>query len=270
MNTSVRGADRAMMIFETFETMKRQLTLREIAAHCDLPVSSCHALIQTLLQRGYLYTLGRRKELYPNWRILGLAQTIVAHDPYIARFSSDLERLRDQCGETVTVGKRHGDGLQYIYTLDCVRPIRYTASPGDIRPLHSTASGKALLSVLTKEELEHWLASNSLQTFTQKTLTTRQRLLKDIDLGRARGYFVASGEHLEGLDVIAVPIVLHNDVISVALAGPSNRMRPSIGKFAARLLDLKKKFEAAMAPRPGAHRPGKLPSGGHRGTERTI
>ncbi len=57
--------------------LKRQLTLREIANHCDLPVSSCHAVVQTLLQRGYLYTLGGRKELYPNRRLLSLAQAIV-------------------------------------------------------------------------------------------------------------------------------------------------------------------------------------------------
>src|SRR6185436_9912111 len=115
MNAPVRSADRAVMIFEAFGAAKRQLTLREIAAHCDLPVSSCHALVQTLLQRGYLYTFGRRKELYPNRRLLGLAQTIVDNDPFIARFSADLEALRDECQETVTVGKRQGDVLQYIY-----------------------------------------------------------------------------------------------------------------------------------------------------------
>jgi DNA-binding IclR family transcriptional regulator len=258
MNTSVRGADRALMIFEAFAAMRRQLTLREIAGHCDLPVSSCHALVQTLLQRGYLYTLGRRKELYPNWKLLSLAQRIVEHDPFLARFSADFEALRDQCGETVTVGKRQGDALQYIHTLDCTRPIRYTVKPGDTRPLHSTASGKALLSVLTREELEHWLEARPLKAITPKTVTSRQRLLKDIQAGRARGYFLASGEHSEDLDVIAVPVLLHNDVITVALAGPTHRMRPAIPGFAARLLALKKKLEADLAPQTRA---GRAPTG---------
>ncbi|MSP98229.1 MAG: IclR family transcriptional regulator [Betaproteobacteria bacterium] len=220
------------------------MTLREIATHCDLPVSSCHALIQTLLQRGYLYTLGRRKELYPNRRILSLAQTIAGHDPFLARISGELEALRDQCGETVTVGKRQGDVLQYIYALDTPRAIRYSARLGDFRPLHSTASGKALLSVMGKEELGRWFDENLLKAITPKTITSRQKLLKNIEAGRSRGYFLAFGEHAEDLDVVSVPIMLHNDVVVVSLAGPSNRMRPAIEKFASRLLALKKKLES--------------------------
>jgi DNA-binding IclR family transcriptional regulator len=235
------------MIFEAFEAMKRQLTLREIAAHCDLPVSSCHALVQTLLQRGYLYTLGRRKELYPNRRILSLAQTIVDNDPFIARFSADLEAMRDACQETVTVGKRQGDVLQYIYTLDCPQAIRYAAKPGDSRPLHSTATGKALLSVLPQEELDEWLRTASLKAITSKTITSRQRLLKDIEAGRARGYFIGAGEQSEDLDVVSVPVFLNNDVIGIAIAGPSYRVKPAMAKLAGRLLALKKRLEGAVA-----------------------
>lgn len=244
MNISVRGADRALMIFEAFESAKRQLTLREIAGLCNLPVSSCHALVKTLLHRGYLYTLGRRKELYPNRRILSLAQVIVENDPFLARFVPDLEALRDQCGETVTIGKRQDDVLQYVYTLECPHPIRYAGKPGEFRPLHSTASGKALLSTLPERELDAWLDANPLRAITPKTITSRKKLVKDIDAGRSRGYFIASGEHAQDAYVIAVPVALHNDVIAVALAGPTYRMRPSSTKFAARLRALKRRLEA--------------------------
>ncbi len=244
--TSVRGADRALMIFEAFESMKRQLSLREIATHCDLPVSSCHALLQTLLQRGYLYTLGKRKELYPNSRIFQLAQTIVENDPFIARFSGKLEALRDECEETVTVAKRQGKVLQYILTLDCPKAIRYAAKPGDFRPMHSTAGGKALLSMMSEQEVAAWLKAAPLTPITQTTITSRERLLKDIETGRRRGYFLASGEHADDLDVVAVPVQIHNDVIAISVAGPTQRMRPSIERFASRLLSLKREFEATI------------------------
>lgn len=248
MNTSVRGADRALMIFEAFEAVKRQLTLREIAAHCGLPVSSAHALVQTLLSRGYLYTVGRRKELYPNRRIFTLAKTIVEHDPVLARLFGDLEALRDECGETVVVAKRHGDLLQYLHTVDSQRPIRYVAArPGEFRPLHSTANGKALLSLMSEGELNRWLDDNPLKAVTSKTITSRQRLLKDIEAGRKRGYFIVLGEHSEDSEAIAVPVLLHNNAITICLAGPANRMQPATAKFGARLLALKKKLEGAMA-----------------------
>lgn len=246
MNGPVRSADRALMIFEAFAESKRQMNLREIAAACDLPISSCHALVQTLLQRGYLYALGRRKELYPNRRILKLARTIVDHDPFLARFSSDLEALRDECNETVTVAKRQGDELQYIYTLECERPIRYASQPGDFRPLHSTAGGKALLSALSEEELDAWLERSQLEATTSKTITNARRLRQAINSGRKLGYFLGCGEYADDLDAIAVPIQLHEDVICVSLVGPSQRMRPLLPRLSARLLRLKEKLENTM------------------------
>lgn len=244
MNTSVRGADRALMIFEAFETAKRQLSLRELALRCDLPVSSCHAVVGTMRQRGYLYSFGRRKELYPTSRIYGLAKTIVEHDPFLARFSEDIEALRDESQETVTVAKRQGDLLQYIFALDSESVVRYAARAGDVRPLHSTANGKALLSTLSDEELEAWLSKTELTVNTAKTIATPEALKSDIDFARKRGYFVASGEYSEDLTAIAVPVSIHNEIITISIAGPTHRVAPKLDRFAEKLLSFKRKVEA--------------------------
>ncbi len=246
MNATVRSADRALMIFEAFEAAKCQLTLRDLATRCDLPVSSCHGLVQTLLQRGYLYSIGGRKELYPNSRIYSLAKTIVENDPFISRFSADLEALRNETNETVTVGKRHGDGLRYIYTLDSLRPVRYAAKPGDIRALHSTANGKAILSMMSSEEFGQWVDARVLEPMTPRTITTKEGLFQDLEQGRERGYFIAAGEYSTDLDAIAVPVELHNDFITISLAGPTQRVAPLLSDFAQRLLAIKQKLEASI------------------------
>lgn len=89
-----RSADRTLAILEAFEELRRPLTLRELGEYCDIPVSTCHALVHTLLARGYLYQTGRRKDLYPTRRLLSLASTIVAHDPFLERMAPMLEQLR--------------------------------------------------------------------------------------------------------------------------------------------------------------------------------
>ncbi|WP_299452500.1 IclR family transcriptional regulator [uncultured Pigmentiphaga sp.] len=250
MNTTVRGADRALMIFEAFEAAKRQLSLRDLATRCDLPVSSCHGIVQTLLQRGYLYSFGRRKELYPNRRIYSLAKTIVDNDPFLARIAADLEALRNECNETVTVSKRQGDLLQYIYTLDSLNPVRYAAKPGDVRPLHSTANGKALLCAMNDGELRHWLERQSLEAQTEKTITSKETLLRQIETARKQGYVIAAGEYSPDLDAVAVPVLLHDEVITISLAGPTSRVGPRLSEFAQRLLALKKKLETGEQADP--------------------
>lgn len=242
---SVRSADRALAIFEAFEEAGRQLRLREIAAACNMPLSTCHGLVQTLLARGYLYSIGQSKELYPNRRLLTLAQNIVARDPLLERISFELEKLRDRCGETVLLGKRQGDQVVYLLALEGNSSLRFTARPGDFRPLHASAIGKALLAEQPESELRDWLKRHPLKRITERTITDPGALLADLKRGRNRGYFVARGENLQSLAAIAVPLHCHTEPLAILIAGPDHRITPVYGKLGAMLQDAKKTLEEA-------------------------
>ncbi|MDO8278704.1 MAG: IclR family transcriptional regulator [Burkholderiaceae bacterium] len=255
MNTSVRSADRTMAIFEAFEKVRKPMQLREIAEHCDLPASTCHALVQTLIKRGYLYTMGRRKELYPSVRLLTMAQTIAETDPFIARMTEDLERLSIECGETITVGKQQGDAVLYLYALEGPRAIRYGAKAGQYRAMHSTALGKALLSQLDPAALRAWVEARDFERITRKTITSRSRLLQEIEEGRERGYFTATEEQAEDLSAIAVPLDHPAETLALSLTGPTQRMLPMAEKFSRMLLRIKQEFEGrGVRPKPLARR----------------
>src|ERR1700743_1511059 len=72
-NSSVRisslsdttSAERVLAILEMFERERRPLSLKELSEYCQIPPSTCHNLVQTLLKHSYLYLTGRRKDLYP-------------------------------------------------------------------------------------------------------------------------------------------------------------------------------------------------------------
>ena len=212
-----------------------------------MPPSTCHALVQTLLKRGYLSTIGQRKELYPSRRLLAVGTTIDENDPFLSRIAPVLESLRDECGETVTVGKRQGDQVLYLYALDGQRAVRYAAKAGDFRALHSTALGKALLSCAEPQALRGWLKAQKLNRVTDKTITSVARLAQEIDEGRKRGFFVARGEQAEDLTAVAVPVMRHGEALGVALAGPASRIDPVIDRFGTRLLRVKDELELRLA-----------------------
>lgn len=230
-----RSAARAFTLLEAFESAGRQLTLRELAERCKMPMSTCHVLVQTLMSLGYLYSIGRRKELYPNRRLLTLAQNIASNDPYLDRIGAELEKLRDQCGETVLLGKRQGNDVVYLLAVDGPSPLRYMGKTGDFRPLHATAMGKVFLAEMPEKELRAWLKANPVKKITPRTLTRPDELIKDLDLGRKRGYFVASGERLTGAAAIAVPLYCHVEPLSILIAGPDNRIEPRYKQLAAML-----------------------------------
>jgi DNA-binding IclR family transcriptional regulator len=223
---------RTLDIFEIFGAARQPLSLSEIARTIKVPVSSCHLLLRALLDCGYLYSLGRRKLYYPTRRLYDVARSIAAHDTLVEELRPVLTGLRDRSGETVILGKRQGDAVLYLEVLESAKTVRYTARAGEYKPLHSSATGKALLGALPPGELEAWLAAHPLQRVTPHTLTTAAQLRLNLQQGRKRGYFVTRGENVIDVMAVAAGVTLDNEAFGIAIAGPLQRMEPALARHA--------------------------------------
>lgn len=231
-----RSADRTLAILEAFERERRPLALRELAEYCQIPLSTCHALVHTLLNRAYLYQTGRRKDLYPTRRILDLATTIVAHDPILERLGPLLNELREETGETIILGRRHKDRVLYLDVRESAQTIRYSARSGDLKPLHSTCIGKVMLSALTPAELRKWCDGRVLERITETTHGSYARLIEDLQAGAKRGYQISRGENVADVTALAVPVSINAELVGIAVAGPSYRLLPLLDRVASMLL----------------------------------
>jgi IclR family acetate operon transcriptional repressor len=238
-----KSSERTLAILEAFEAKRRSLTLRELAECCQMPVSTCHALVHTLLNHSYLYQTSRRKDLYPTRRILDLAATIVAHDPYLERMAPILEQLRAETQETVILGKRQKDQILYLEVLEGPQTIRYSARAGAYKPLHSTCIGKVMLATFSPTELSAWLRKHSLPKVTGSTITSHAKLVEDLKDGERRGYFTTRGENVPDVTAIAVGLPVNNELLGLAVAGPTHRMTPNLDKHVARLLRAQHKLQ---------------------------
>ena len=92
-----------------------------------------------------------------------IARDIHEKDPFVERVMPLLERLRDASRETIILGKRQGDAVIYLQVVESQHPIRYSAKPGEFKPLHSSAIGKALIGSLKEPELRAVLEGRDLQ-----------------------------------------------------------------------------------------------------------
>lgn len=239
----MQPTDRALGVFEAFESAGRPLTLSELARLAGLPVSTCHGIVHVLQARGYLYVTSRRKDLYPTRRLFDLAAKIDANDPYLERFDEHLLALRDATAETVIAGKRQDDQVVYLAVVEGPQTIRYSSEAGSLKPLHSTSIGKALLSCQDDAQLQAWIDSHPLDAITSRTLTSATRLKADIAAGRASGCFVTRGESVEDVVAVAVPVHVNGDVVGLAIAGPRHRMEARIDEHAERLRAVKRAIE---------------------------
>lgn len=235
-NVAVTAVERLLDILETFDKVQRPLSLTDLAEMTGIPKSSCHAIVGTLTARGYLYSLTRPRSLYPTRRFFDLARSIHEKDPFVDRVMPLLERLRDASRETVILGKRQGDAVIYLQVIESPNPIRYSARPGEFKPLHSSAIGKALLGSLKEAELRANLAGRPLPSITGATLTDEEALAADILEGRRRGYFLTRGENVADVWAVSAFLSVNSDTLAVAVAGPRHRMEANVAEHAQLLL----------------------------------
>ena len=229
---NVTAIDRVIDIFEAFRLSQRPLSLTELSEAVGMPKSSCHAIVGTLVARGYLYTLTRPRALYPTKRLFDLARDILDNDPFIERTAPLLERLRDTTRETVILGKRQGDTVVYLHVIEGLHSIRYAAKPGDIKPMHSSSIGKAMLGSLKEPDMREWIEQHALPAVTPATITDAERLLSDVLQSRRAGYFQTRGENVGDVWAVAAFLRIGQETLGVAVAGPRNRMEPTMSECA--------------------------------------
>jgi len=232
----VKTAGRTVEVFEAFAKSQQPLSLTEISRALEAPLSSCLYLVRSLEHRGYLYTVGAQRQIYPTQKILDVGKAIAAGESWIARLGPALARLRDATMETVILGKRQANQIVYLSVMEGPQTIRYTAHIGDVKPMHASAIGKAVLSALEPGELKKVIAKLSLDALTASTLTDRNALLEDLKQASTRGYAKTRGEGV--VDVMAIAkAFLGDDQYGIGIAGPLYRMAERVDSHVEHLLE---------------------------------
>jgi DNA-binding IclR family transcriptional regulator len=233
-------------LFETFAATGKPQNLSGLAALIDMPVSTCHGLVKTLQARGYLYSLGSPKRLYPTKRLLNIAERIAMQDPIVEYVGPALTVLRDTTGETAVLAKAQGDEVVYLEVIEGLHVIRYSARPGEFRPLHTSSTGKLVLGELPKDGARKAVARLHLEKITKNTVTDPDALLAEVAESRKRGYYVAKGEFVADVMGIAVPVKLSGDTFGIGLVGPVSRMQKKFESNLSALIACQEAVEGAL------------------------
>ena len=238
----VKSASRTLDVFELFAREQRPLTLSEVAAALDAPLSSCFNLVRALKGRGFLFGVGPRRQIYPTRKMYDVASAIAASEPWLRRIMPRLEALRDQTQETAILGKEQGGCVIYLAVLEGPQNIRYTARPGDLKPLHSSSIGKTLLATMKPRARADVLAKLPLDAMTDATITDRARLVEEIERCAAQGYSITRGENVADVMAVAMPVKVAGDTYGIAVAGPMHRMTEQIAHHQRRLAEICKQI----------------------------
>ena len=243
MKTGIKTADRTLDLIELFAREKQPLGLSEIAERMDIPVSSAHGLIKTLQARGYLVEINRKLGYFPTKKLSVLAHSITLAIPLLDTLAPYLSQLCADTAETVVLAKRQGDSITYLDTFECSQSVRFSPQVGEIKPLHNTASGKALLGALSSSALDDFLVRATLQRVTSNTLTDSTALRQEIEQSRTRGWYHVEGENIPHLMSVALSLMIGGDTYAIAIGGPIQRFKPLLDEHAKKLQEVCSRIE---------------------------
>jgi DNA-binding IclR family transcriptional regulator len=190
-------------VLAAFRSNPGPLSNAELAAHTGLSRPTVSRLTYTLAQLGYIKRDAKGF-------VLGLGVLAAAYPVLSALKVRQLARplMRDfaaYAGGTVSIAMPLGLDFIYVETLRTTDAVPHLPDVGFTSTLATTAVGRALLSLSTKEELDAYVARVKAERPEEADYVER-RTLPDVELCRERGFAVSLGEWRREIFGVAAPL----------------------------------------------------------------
>lgn len=219
-DSGMRAALTTLRVLEVVAELQ-PVGVSAIARTTGIPKSSVQRCLLTLRQAGWLASARSDSR---QWVLTGKALSIglqVSGELGLREAAlATMQELRDETRETIhltSYGAEHTaeavgdtgtapDALVIVDRLDSTEPVRTWVRLGTRAPLHASCSGRAVLAHLPEAEVERLLAG-PLESYSEHTLTDRDRILAELATVRAQGYAVNDCAWRPGVGAVAAALL---------------------------------------------------------------
>lgn len=214
----IASVQRADQILDLFSTDVPSWSVTEMAQELDLSKSIIWEYAKTLVSLGILRQDGTNRYRL-GWRTfqLGLHARMTSEIAMPAR--REIHSLANELQETVQLSTRHRDKVIFLEKTVPAHGIRLNATRvGERLPVHTTASGKILISTLSPQELAELFPEETLPQSTSQTLRNLSQLQEQLTAADRDGFAVDNAETIEGIACIGAPVTSRHGDIAWALS----------------------------------------------------
>jgi DNA-binding IclR family transcriptional regulator len=197
-----------------------------------IPRQIVYNLIHTLVSVDMLRSVGNRSY------VLGLGVASLASGFRRQLLSQDMvgysQKVADITGETAYVVSWIGPEIVVLASSRGSLPIHAAELPqGAAGDAHARATGKLLLAMSLPEEVDQYLRSHPLRRMTSKTFTTKQALIRNLNVIRKTWVSVDDQEYANGLSCVAVPIGQPPSQMALGLSTSTERLKARKDEYVA-------------------------------------
>jgi len=202
----ITSLERGLKILEILGEASRPLSLTEIANHICLTKTTIQRFLHTLSAIGYV-ARDENKKYSLTSKVLSLGFNFLNSSTLTKLVRPHIDDLSLALEKTINLAVLDGFEVVYLYRKEVSRFLKYDLGPGSKLPAYCTAAGKILLAGLSDGDLRKIVEINELNPVTPKSITSKEKLLKDIEETRKRGYSICDRELSMDLYSMAVPLL---------------------------------------------------------------
>ena len=229
------------------------MALTEIGNRLDLHKSTVYRLLQALKQRGYI-----EKNAKGSYRLgmefIELSSLYLNNLELKTEAQPVLRELSSLSGNTAFLATLQESEVVYIDKMETFNSLRKYSIIGQRAPLYCTALGKSMLTGKTEEQIRRLYRDRELTVFTEKSISSVDDLIEEIENTRRRGWSLDDEEYEEGLRCIGAPIRdYRNEVIAaVSTSGYASVItRERVEEIAAYVVKAARDISQLMGYRSG-------------------
>lgn len=213
-------------ILEIVALVPGGMTLSAIAEAAGLQPGTCHRLVNSLCDVGFLSKQSGQKIYVLGSRIIQLCLLAVTPASVVNLARPILRDLVKIHGETAFLAKLGGTSVESIAMEVPQAGEKSHVQPGRVMPFHASASAKAIFAFQTSETIDRLLLQPRMK-FTRDTKMDDAQIRAEFKRVREDRFAVCDNELDPGVLSFAAPVTIKNcDVMfSIGISGLSARLR---------------------------------------------
>ncbi|MQA06168.1 MAG: helix-turn-helix domain-containing protein [Streptosporangiales bacterium] len=218
--TFIASVQRALHLIDAVGDSDRPVPAKMLARRTGQALPTTYHLLRTLVHEGYLRRINGAGYVLGD-RVGALAASRAA--TRAARFRPILQSLHDELSAAAYLSILDDGEIKLVDVVDSPKAPRVDLWVGFHDAAHATALGKAVLASLDEDERRDYVSTHDLPDLTPRTMTSKQRLLRELD--EPRTYALDQEEYALGTECVAAAVPSTSITAAIAVSVPAGQVQ---------------------------------------------
>ena len=213
------SSDKLLRIIEYMAACRLPMRLKDIAENLSISQPTVVRYLRTLCEQGYAYHDDHTGCYALTWKICRLGSSLESNLVLRSMAGGLLSDFANTHNIGILLAVERDGSLMYLDLVGAPHgSVDTMLRIGKDAPMHSTGSGKILLSAMAPGRLAQLLDRSGQVRLTPKTITSRDALMEELAMVREQGYALDNEECELGHRCVSVPLYDYTGTVAAAIS----------------------------------------------------